>query len=166
MQFDKVSLFYVAPDATIRVRTTVTANGQSCEIDGLPMIEVTNEVVQLGGIRITRGALYILQNMAQTMEGLLQRGDYKTADPNTRKDKQRVSYRQPRVLSGACDSPWTMENIGPESSKQTELTNRYKLWSRIEDNRWVYNILRNGITPKETDGGYYSIQGALRAKGL
>lgn len=86
MQFDKVSLFYVAPDATIRVRTTVTANGQSCEIDGLPMIEVTDEVVQLGCVRITRGALYILLNMAQTMEGLLQRGDYKTADPNTRKD--------------------------------------------------------------------------------
>ena len=86
MQFDKVSLFYVAPDATIRVRTTVTANGQSCEIDGLPMIEVTNEVVQLGCVRITRGALYILQNMAQTMEGVLQRGDYKTADPNTRKE--------------------------------------------------------------------------------
>ena len=86
MQFDKVSLFYAAPDGTIRVRTTVTANGQSCEIDGLPMIEVTNEVVQLGGIRMTRGALYILQYLAETMEGLLQRGDYKTADPNTRKE--------------------------------------------------------------------------------
>jgi hypothetical protein len=85
MQFDKISLFYVAPDASLRVKTTVSANGQSCEIDGTPMIEVTKEIVQLGCIRMTKAALMILYNMSQTCDGLLQSGDYKTADPNTRR---------------------------------------------------------------------------------
>jgi len=85
MQFDKVSLFYVAPNGTLRVRTTVSANGNACIIDGEPMIEVGDEEVQLGCIRMTRAALMILNNISQTCEGLIQRGDYKTADPNTRK---------------------------------------------------------------------------------
>ncbi len=85
MQFDKVSLFYVAPDATLRVETIVSANGQSCRIDGLPMIEVAGEVVQVGCIRFTLAALRTLVHLVDTHKGLIQAGDYKTADPNTRK---------------------------------------------------------------------------------
>ena len=86
MQFDKVSLFYVAPDATIRVETLVSANGQSCRIDGEPMVEITDEVVQLGCIRMTTSALLMLAHAVRMgKRGLIQRGDYKTADPNTRK---------------------------------------------------------------------------------
>lgn len=85
MQFDKVSLFYVAPDATLRVETIVTANGDSCRIDGQPMIEVNDETVQLGCVRLTLSALRMLTHLAETRKGLIQVGDYKTAYPNTRK---------------------------------------------------------------------------------
>ena len=89
MQFDKVSLFYVAPDATIHVRTTVSANGDSCQIDEIPQIDCDGEVIQLGCVRITVGALRSLAysvnaRMASGEFGLIQLGNYKTADPHTR----------------------------------------------------------------------------------
>lgn len=86
MQFDKVSLFFLAPDATLRVLTTVSANGESCSIVGTPMIEIGNGVVQLGYIRLTTGALHALEAIISSGKvGLIQEGDYRTADPNTRR---------------------------------------------------------------------------------
>lgn len=86
MQFDKVSLFYVAPDASIRVETIVSANGEQCRIDGQPMIEVDGETIQLGCIRITEAALFMLAHAVRAgAKGLIQAGDYKSADPNTRR---------------------------------------------------------------------------------
>ena len=87
MQFDKVSLFYVAPDATLRVETIVSANGQSCRIDGQPLIEITDELIQVGCIRFTPASLRALvATIDSGKRGLIQTGDYKTADPNTRKE--------------------------------------------------------------------------------
>jgi hypothetical protein len=102
MQFDKVSLFYVAPDATLRVETIVSANGQSCRIDGQPMIEITGEVLQLGCIRVTLGALRALTAIADSgRRGLIQEGDYRTADPNTRREHD--TNNSARTASGpAC----------------------------------------------------------------
>lgn len=90
MQFDKISLFYIAPDATVHVKTVVSANGESCTIDGKPLIEVDGEIIQLGCIRMTVGALRTLAHLVNERVavgdfGLIQAGDYKTADPNTRK---------------------------------------------------------------------------------
>ena len=82
MQFDKVSLFYVAPDATLRVETIVSANGKFCRIDGQPMIEIADESIQVGCIRFTPGALRALVAIIDSgARGLIQSGDYKTADP-------------------------------------------------------------------------------------
>jgi len=87
MHFDKVSLFYVAPDATIRVATTVSANGQSCRIVGKPLIEIGAESIQLGCVRITPSALRALvARLDSGRRGVIQEGDYTTADPNTRRD--------------------------------------------------------------------------------
>lgn len=85
MQFDKVSLFYVSADAMLRVETIVSANGDQCRIDGVPMIERDGETIQVGCIRFTLSALRMLTHLAETSYGLIQAGDYKTADPNTRR---------------------------------------------------------------------------------
>ena len=86
ISFDKVSLFYVAADATIRVLTTVAANGQSCHIVGKPLIEIDGETIQLGCVRITAGALRAVAAILNSGKcGVIQEGDYTTADPNTRK---------------------------------------------------------------------------------
>jgi hypothetical protein len=86
MQFDKTSIFYVAANGTLRVETIVSANGDYCRIDGQPMIEVDGEIVQVGCVRFTRASLAVLAHHVETKRGLIQAGDYKTADPNTRKD--------------------------------------------------------------------------------
>jgi hypothetical protein len=87
MQFDKTSLFYIAPDASVHVKTVVSANGQSCTIDGTPLIEFTAESIQLGCIRMTPAALLALAHHVNIgTRGVMQVGDYKTADPNTRKE--------------------------------------------------------------------------------
>ena len=87
MHFDKVSLFYLAPDATIRVATTVSANGQSCRIVGQPLIEIGFDFVQLGCVRMTPSALRAIAAILTSGRlGVIQEGDYTTADPNTRRD--------------------------------------------------------------------------------
>jgi hypothetical protein len=86
-RFDKVSTFYSAPNATLRVTTIVSANGASCSIDGQPMIEISHESVQLGCVRFTPSALRaVVAIMDSGKRGLIQHGDYETADPNTRKE--------------------------------------------------------------------------------
>jgi hypothetical protein len=48
---------------------------------------------------------------------------------------------------------------------QTNITT-HTVWGRIADGERIFTALRNGVTPRDGDGGYYTIEAALRQKGL
>ncbi len=46
------------------------------------------------------------------------------------------------------------------------LRDKYSLWHRLFDGKLIYSVRRNGEQPGVNDGGYYSVDSALRVKGL
>jgi len=83
---DKISLFSVGPDDSIKVRTTLSNSlGAEIAVCGRPLIEIRNDFIQLGCIRITQDALLKLTKYAMSgRTGVIQDGNYETNDPNTR----------------------------------------------------------------------------------
>lgn len=42
----------------------------------------------------------------------------------------------------------------------------HSVWSRIADGQLIYVVMPNGQTPAPDAGGYFTIQAALKLKGL
>jgi hypothetical protein len=43
---------------------------------------------------------------------------------------------------------------------------QFQIWSRLSDGKHIFLVLTTGQLPGSNDGGYFSIQSALKAKGL
>lgn len=89
MKLDKVSLLdFDAKSDKFITRTTVSAAGQEIKIDGQPTVEVYDDFVQLGCVRISKDCIRGLDFLSRCQTGYVwQQGNYQTDDPNTRKVK-------------------------------------------------------------------------------
>ena len=62
-------------------------------------------------------------------------------------------------------TPWECVQVSEATAKYLRL-DEYKVWSRLMDGISVFLVLRAEQTPGANDGGYHSIDSALRTKGL
>jgi hypothetical protein len=60
--------------------------------------------------------------------------------------------------------PWEWMDITEATLKP--LRGTHSLWSRLMDGEHIFTVMRNGVTPRDGDGGYRSIDAALRQKGM
>lgn len=61
-------------------------------------------------------------------------------------------------------TPWEQMQVSPDTGKY--LRGTHKLWSRLLDGEHIFTVRPNGEIPGENDGGYRSINAALKVKGM
>jgi hypothetical protein len=57
-----------------------------------------------------------------------------------------------------------MTQLSPATSQF--LRNTHRLWWRLDNGQHLFLVLPLHITPADNDGGYYSIDAALKTKGM
>lgn len=66
--------------------------------------------------------------------------------------------------SVGASTPWEM--MQPSAGTTKYLRGTHKLWSRLFDGEHVFTVRPAGETPGANDGGYMSIDAALKVKGM
>jgi hypothetical protein len=68
-------------------------------------------------------------------------------------------------MSEYLSTNWECIQVSDATAKYLRL-GEYRVWARMDDGIAIFLVLRTGQEPRPNDGGYASIDSALKTKGL